>query len=67
MNTLNTIPEGYRINAQGHLVPESQIKPLDKLRDEMVLGIVEAELPHLSLPQTSPGKIVAGEVVSVSP
>ena len=40
MNTLNTIPEGYRINAQGHLVPESQIKPLDKLRDEMVLGIV---------------------------
>jgi hypothetical protein len=42
MNTLNTIPEGYRINAQGHLVPESQIKPLDKLRDEMVIGIVEA-------------------------
>ncbi|ECH9336874.1 DUF3164 family protein, partial [Salmonella enterica subsp. enterica] len=42
MNNSNTIPEGYRINAQGHLVPESQIKPLDKLRDEMVLGIVEA-------------------------
>ena len=42
MNTLNTIPEGYRINAQGHLVPESQIKPLDKLRDELVIGVVEA-------------------------
>lgn len=42
MNTANTIPDGYRINAQGHLVPESQIKPLDKLRDELVISVVEA-------------------------
>lgn len=42
MNKPDSIPDGYRVNAQGHLVPESQIKPLDKLRDEVVLGIVEA-------------------------
>jgi hypothetical protein len=42
MNTANSIPEGYRVNAQGHYVPESQIKPLDMLRDEVVLSIVSA-------------------------
>ncbi|HHD2676157.1 TPA: DUF3164 family protein [Klebsiella oxytoca] len=42
MNTANSIPEGYRVNAQGHYVPESQIKPLDMLRDEVVLNIVSA-------------------------
>lgn len=42
MNTANNIPEGYRVNAQGHYVPESQIKPLDMLRDEVVLNIVSA-------------------------
>jgi len=41
MSTLeNTAPEGYRQNAQGHLVPESQIKPVDKLRDELVMSII---------------------------
>ncbi|CAM7888118.1 Sulfate transporter [Citrobacter freundii] len=42
MNSQNNVPAGYRVNAQGHLVPESQIKPLDKLRDEMVMNIVNA-------------------------
>ncbi|CAH6198353.1 DUF3164 family protein [Citrobacter freundii] len=42
MNNTNNIPEGYRINAQGHLVPESQVKPLDKLRDEVVMNIIES-------------------------
>ncbi|HDS8578233.1 TPA: DUF3164 family protein [Klebsiella variicola] len=42
MNKLNEIPAGYRVNAQGHLIPESQVKPLDKLRDEVVLKIVDA-------------------------
>ncbi|AFJ48079.1 DUF3164 family protein [Pluralibacter gergoviae] len=42
MTTANTIPAGYRINAQGHYVPESQVKPLDKLRDDVVLRIIEA-------------------------
>lgn len=42
MNSQNSVPAGYRINAQGHLVPESQIKPLDTLRDETVMNIVTA-------------------------
>lgn len=32
----NTIPAGYRINAQGHLIPESMIKPIDIERDRLV-------------------------------
>ncbi len=33
--------EGFRFNSLGHQVPESQIKDIDKLRDEVVMGIVE--------------------------
>ncbi|CAI2036284.1 DUF3164 family protein [Serratia plymuthica] len=33
---------GYRKNAQGHLVPENLIRPVDKLRDDVVLKIVSA-------------------------
>lgn len=33
---------GYRKNAQGYLVPEDLIRPVDKLRDDVVLDIVEA-------------------------
>ncbi|MEJ6520614.1 DUF3164 family protein [Shewanella bicestrii] len=36
----NQAPAGYRLNALGHAVPESQIKEIDKLRDELVLKIV---------------------------
>ncbi|TDK66009.1 DUF3164 family protein [Sapientia aquatica] len=32
---------GYRTDAQGRLVPESLIKPVDKIRDELVVDIVE--------------------------
>ncbi len=42
MNNQNTVPAGYRTNAQGHLIPESQVKPVDKLRDEVVMQIVAA-------------------------
>ena len=42
MNNSNTVPVGYRTNAQGHLIPESQVKPVDKLRDEVVMTIVGA-------------------------
>lgn len=42
MNDTNSIPEGYRVNALGHLIPESQVKPLDKLRDEVVMNIISA-------------------------
>ncbi len=34
-----TTPDGYRKDAQGRLIPEDQIKPVDKLRDELVLSL----------------------------
>lgn len=34
------VPAGYRQNAKGDLVPENRIKPVDKLRDELVQGLV---------------------------
>lgn len=40
MNAL-TIPAGYRRDAQGRLVHEEQIKPVDKLRDELVIRLVD--------------------------
>lgn len=40
-NTNHTVPAGHRRNAVGHLVPEDQISPIDKLRDELVLELVE--------------------------
>nr|WP_213680099.1 DUF3164 family protein [Serratia marcescens] len=33
---------GYRKNAQGHLVPENLIRPVDKLRDDVVLKLIES-------------------------
>ncbi|SDK31011.1 DUF3164 family protein [Billgrantia gudaonensis] len=35
------IPEGFRQDAKGRLVPEDQIKEIDKVRDELVLAIVD--------------------------
>lgn len=39
--TDTTIPEGWKLNAQGHLVPISTIKPIDLLRDQTVITIAE--------------------------
>ncbi|TVP09812.1 DUF3164 family protein [Shewanella sp. KCT] len=39
-NQINTIPAGYRRNAIGDLVAEERIKPVDKLRDEVVGNVV---------------------------
>lgn len=48
----HTIPAGYRRDAQGRLVHEEQIKPVDKLRDELVLALVErARTTHEALVQ----------------
>lgn len=41
MPSTNQTQAGFRTNAQGHLVPESQIKEIDKLRDEVVQQLVE--------------------------
>lgn len=35
-----TIPEGYKQNAAGHLVPVDAISELDKTRDELVMELV---------------------------
>jgi hypothetical protein len=40
MTTATPIPEGYMANAKGHLIPESTVKPVDKLRDELTRTIV---------------------------
>jgi hypothetical protein len=36
------IPDGFRLKANGNLVPESQIKDIDKLRDDVVYDIVQS-------------------------
>lgn len=35
------VPEGYARDARGRLVPESLIKPIDRLRDDLVNGIID--------------------------
>lgn len=45
MNTQETksvveVPAGYRMNALGDLVPESRIKPIDLIRDELVRKVI---------------------------
>ncbi|MDO5650525.1 MAG: DUF3164 family protein [Moraxella sp.] len=35
-----TVPEGYRLNDKGHLIPVDKIKEIDKLRDETVKKLV---------------------------
>lgn len=41
MTAQQPIPAGYRADAQGRLWREEQIKPVDKLRDELVSRLVE--------------------------
>jgi hypothetical protein len=36
------IPDGFRLKANGSLVPESQVKDIDKLRDDVVYDIVQS-------------------------
>ena len=33
-------PEGYKKNPQGHLIPIEMIKPIDQIRDDLVLQLV---------------------------
>lgn len=40
MTEKTQVPEGFRLDAQGRHVPESMIKPLDLMRDELVMAIV---------------------------
>jgi hypothetical protein len=34
------LPAGYWKNAEGHLIPETMVKPIDKLRDQLVRDLV---------------------------
>ena len=38
---MNTIPEGYKENAKGNLVPISKIKEIDQIRDEEVNRLIK--------------------------
>ena len=40
MTEQTPIPEGYRLNDKGHLIPVDKIKEIDKLRDETVKKLV---------------------------
>ena len=41
METTSTIPSGYWQDARGNLVPESKVKDIDKLRDQVVRELCE--------------------------
>ncbi|TGG92510.1 DUF3164 family protein [Natronospirillum operosum] len=43
-HTHDQIPAGYLMNASGHLVPESQVREQDKLRDQIARDLVEEAL-----------------------
>lgn len=48
--TETTIPAGHRQDAKGRLVPEAQIKPIDKTRDDLVRELfAKAEVLHKAL------------------
>lgn len=40
--TTTAAPTGWMENAKGHLVPESTVTPIDKLRDQTVRGIAQS-------------------------
>ena len=41
MSDKQTIPDGYKMNASGHLIPVTKIKEFDLLRDELVKSIAK--------------------------
>lgn len=42
--TQTQIPDGYRLNDKGHLIPMDKIKEIDKLRDETVIRLIKQAL-----------------------
>ncbi len=38
---MQTIPKGYVVDARGRLIPESLVDPIDRLRDQTVMSLIE--------------------------
>jgi hypothetical protein len=41
MNDINAVPEGYKRDAKGHLIPDGMIKPIDHTRDKLVAELID--------------------------
>lgn len=41
MNDINAVPDGYKRDAKGHLIPDSMIKPIDHTRDKLVAELID--------------------------
>ena len=46
MSEKQAMPEGYRADAEGRLIPEAMIKPIDKARDELMQELMKNALVH---------------------
>ncbi len=59
MTEQTQIPEGYRRNDKGHLIPVDKIKEIDKLRDETVINLVGQALELQTQMQAVKDKVFA--------
>ncbi len=41
MNSAMQIPDGFKQDAKGRLIPESQIKPIDMERSDLVIRLID--------------------------
>lgn len=56
------VPDGFRKNALGHLIPVATIKPIDLARDSLVQELIKAAKEH----SAALGKFKAGAFADVS-
>ena len=61
--TEQQVPEGYRQDARGRLVPEDLIRPIDQARDELVTSIIKKAVPLRSALKDFKGKIM-GDILA---
>lgn len=40
VNSTIQVPDGYMMDSKGRMIPESMVKEIDKIRDEMILEII---------------------------
>ncbi|KEQ19192.1 hypothetical protein GZ78_04140 [Endozoicomonas numazuensis] len=58
MTEKQTIPDGYRQDHEGRLVPEDKIKPIDRARDELVMELISQALPLSKMLAQFKGKAI---------